>query len=54
MMTESQQNALLKANNFNESQREEAEKFMTSIAPQFDGRFLKYYSNVGWHIPHTI
>ena len=54
MKTTAEQNSLLKANNFTQDQRKDAEAFMTSIAPMFDGRFLKYYSNTGWHIPETF
>ena len=53
-MSEAEQNVLLKANNFTENEREKAEAFMDSIAPMFDNRFLKYYSNTGWHIPETF
>tara|TARA_R110000796_G_scaffold9074_1_gene31174 strand:- start:39 stop:206 length:168 start_codon:yes stop_codon:yes gene_type:complete len=52
--TTAEQNELLKANNFTQDQREEAKAFMTSIAPMFDSRFLKYYSNTGWEIPETF
>jgi hypothetical protein len=54
MQTTAEQNVLLKANNFNQDQRRDAEDFMKLIAPMFDVRFLKYYSNVGWDIPETF
>jgi hypothetical protein len=54
MISIEEQNVLLKANNFTQNQREEAEAFMLSIAPMFDVRFLKYYSNIGWDIPHNF
>ena len=54
MMTTAEQNTLLKANNFTQEQRKEAVDFMLTIAPMFDGRFLKYYSNTGWDIPETF
>ena len=53
-MSTAEQNTLLKANNFNQDQREEVEAYMLSIAPMFDSRFLKYYSNTGWSIPETF